>query len=218
MIVNESDPPRFAFWLLRHMCPGENLEALTGDLIERFREGASNSWFWRQVLIALTTSVLGQIRRRWAFFCYAAAGTVAMFVTRRYVPIPISVWLHWSDLPWPLSQFAFELSAPALITLSTLTVLAAGLLIQHSFRWNDVFRTWMINFALIAIGHYATDLFPWLLRPIPGNPYGKVLIIPEAVQVLLLVITFVAAAWLGCPMIERIGNSEAPGTNLESAR
>jgi hypothetical protein len=112
----------------------------------------------------------------------------------------------------------FELSTPALVILTTLTVLAAGLLIQHSFRWTYVFRTWIINFGLIAIAHYSIELFPWLLRPIPGNPYGKVLIIPEVVQFSLLVSTFVVAAWLSCPMIEPIGKPKGPATELESAR
>jgi hypothetical protein len=215
---SKSNPPRLALWWLRHTCLGDHGEVLAGDLIERFREGATRGWLWKQVLIASIMSASVQIRRRWAIFCYAAAGTVAMYSTPIYEPIRISAWLHWSDLPWPLSQFVFELSTAAFVTLTTLTVLAAGLLIQHSFRWTYVFRTWIINFGLIGIGHYSIDAFPWLLRPIPGNPYGKVLIIPEAVRVLLLVSTFVVAAWLGCPIIEPIGNSKGPATELESAR
>jgi hypothetical protein len=217
MIANESNPPKLALWWLRHTYPGDHGEALAGDLIERFRAGATRGWFWKQVLIASLTGTLVQIRYRWAIFCYAAAASVAMSDTRIYAPLPISSWLRWSDLPWPLSQLVFELGTPALVTLTTLTVLAAGLLIQHSFRWTHVFRTWIISFAFIALGHYSIDLYPWLLRPIPGNPYGKVLIIPEVVRVLLLVSSFVVAAWLGCPMTESIGKPKGPATELELA-
>ena len=119
----------------------------------------------------------------------------------KYGPTPVSIRLHWSDLPWPLSQFVFELSTPAIVTLATLCVLAAGLAIQRSFRWGYLCRTWMINLALIATMHYSTDWFPWLLRPIPGDPYHKVLIVPEAIQVLSLIATFIIAAWPGFPML-----------------
>ena len=51
MSSEKSNPPKQAIWFLRHGCPGDN-EALEGDLIERFREGQTRGWFWRQVLIA----------------------------------------------------------------------------------------------------------------------------------------------------------------------
>jgi len=203
MTANESHPPRLALWWLRHMCSVEHLEALTGDLIERFREGETRSWFWRQVWVAFAKSVLRETRRRWAFFPYAAAGTLAMLHMPESLPIPLSKGLHWSDLPWPISQAVFELSTPALVTLPMLSMLAAGLLIGRSFRWTYLFRTWIISLALIAINHYSVDLFPRLLRPIPGDPFHKVLIVPEVLQVLFLVCIFLVAAGLGCPMKKR---------------
>lgn len=54
-----TNPPESAIWFLRHACPGDN-EALAGDLIERFREGQTRGWFWKQVLIAF--AVLDTIR------------------------------------------------------------------------------------------------------------------------------------------------------------
>ncbi|MFC5863507.1 hypothetical protein ACFPT7_14470 [Acidicapsa dinghuensis] len=200
MTSKKSNPPEFALWWLRHMCPGQHNEVLTGDLIERFREGATRGWFWKQTLIASITGAASELRRRWAFFCYAIIGSAAMCLMPRYAPIKMSIWLHWSELPWPLSQFVFEGAAPVVVTLVALSVLAAGLLIEHSFRWTYIFRTWIINIALLTVSHYSIDLFPRLLRPIPGDPYVKVLIIPQAVQVLFLVSTFLVAAWLGCPM------------------
>jgi hypothetical protein len=46
MTIKKSNPPRFAIWLLRHA--SEDNDALTGDRIERFREGQTYMWFWRQ--------------------------------------------------------------------------------------------------------------------------------------------------------------------------
>jgi hypothetical protein len=44
-------PPRFAAWLLSHFGPPE--EFLAGDLIERFQEWQSSSWYWRQAILGI---------------------------------------------------------------------------------------------------------------------------------------------------------------------
>ena len=41
MKTEQSHPPALAIWFLRHICPKRNREAITGDLLERFREGRS---------------------------------------------------------------------------------------------------------------------------------------------------------------------------------
>jgi hypothetical protein len=201
MNIGQRRPPRLALWLLRHLCRGQHAEALTGDLVERLLEGATPGWFWRQTLAALIACALSGIRNRWIFFAYAAAGTGAMCSVGQNTHIPIATWLHWSDLPWPFSQLVFELSMPALIALTALSVLTAGLLIEHSFRWASLIRTGIVNVALTILGRYSIDIFPWLLRPIPGDPYHKVLIVPGVLQILLLFSTFVVAAWVGCPLV-----------------
>jgi len=70
-------------------------------------------------------------------------------------------------------------------------------MIQRSFRWICLLRTGAINLALITLGHYSIDFLPWLLRPVPGEPYHMFLIIPGIVQVALFFSTFLVAAWLG---------------------
>jgi len=56
-------PPALATWLL-HLC-NKNQDALVGDLFERFDEGQSAGWFWRQVLIAISFGVSSELRTRW---------------------------------------------------------------------------------------------------------------------------------------------------------
>ena len=198
MSGKKSNPPRLAIWWLQHACPGKDNDALTGDLIEQFGEGQTRGWFWRQVLIAFALGVLSEIRRHWPHFCYAIAGCVMTWLfggahALKHLPD----WLHWSDLPWPLDQLVFELSRPALGALAALSVLAAGLVIERSFRWVSLLRTAVINLALITFCWYSIDLFPWLLRSVPGDPRHKVLRFP-AVGVVLWFSTFLIAAWLGC--------------------
>ena len=196
MSNGKTNPPKRAIWFLRHACPGDN-EALAGDLIERFREGQTRRWFWRQVFIAFILSVLGEIRRHWPHFCYATVGTVVTWCFWDAHALWSVPGQHWSDLPWPWSQLAFELSRPALLALAALSILAAGLAIEQSFRWVSLLRTAMINLTLITLGHYSIDFLPWLLRPVPGDPYHKFLIIPVVAQVVLSFSTFLLAAWLG---------------------
>lgn len=206
MTGRESSPPGLALWLLRQMCPGQHGEALVGDLIERFREGQTRGWFWKQAFVASALSALGSLRRRWPLFCYAIAATIGMIRfshTRALTQVPFS--LHWSRLPWPWSQLVFELSSPVIVASMGLLILAIGLVIARSFRWASLLRTWIINLALILIAHYSTDYLPWLLRPVPGSPCCRVLIVPGAVQILLIVSGFLIAAWLGCPMKEHEG-------------
>jgi hypothetical protein len=198
MNSEQSNPPRLAIWWLLHACPGSHNDALTGDLIERFREGQTRGWFWRQVLIASAVGVLGEIRRHWPVFSYAIAGPVMTWLfggahALRRLPD----WLHWSKLPWPWDQLVFELSRPALGALAALSVLAAGLVIQRSFRWVNLLRTGVINLALITVWHYSIDLFPWLLRSVAGDPHHKTLRFPDVALVLWLSM-FLVAAWPGC--------------------
>jgi hypothetical protein len=194
----KTNPPGLAIWFLRHACPGDN-EPLAGDLIERFREGQTPGWFWRQVFIAFIVSVRGEIRRHWPHFCYAIAATVLTWFLGDAPGIRrVPNLLHWGALPWPWSQLVAELSRPALLALAALSILAAGLVIERSFRWISLLRTAALSLALIAFGHYSIDLFPWLLRPVPGDPSHKFLIVSVVVPIVLSFFMFLAAAWMGC--------------------
>jgi len=201
MSRGESNPPKAAIWLLRHARPGSHNQALTGDLIEQFREGRSRGWFWKQVLIAIAAGVLGEVRRHWPHFCYAVAGTVMpAFLWKSVEDAPR--FLHWWGLPWPWSQLILECSRPSLLAFAALPVLAATLVIQGAFRWVRLLRTAMINLTFITLGHYllgVLDSFPSLRRPVPGNPnVFTILIMPPSVMVLLIFSSFLIAAWLGC--------------------
>jgi hypothetical protein len=169
---------------------------LTGDLVEKFREGRSHGWFWKQVLIAIAVGVLGEVQRHWPHFSYAIAGTAMALIAKTVDGTPAVV--HWWALPWPWSMLVLELSPAALLALAALPVLAAALVINGAFRWVSLLRTGMISLALITLGHYLPDVFPWLLRPVPGNRYLKTLLIPPTFQMLLCFSTFLVSAWLGC--------------------
>jgi hypothetical protein len=60
--MSASQPPRLASWLLHHLASSPQRESLAGDLIERYHQGQSATWYWRQVLAAILTGVIRDIR------------------------------------------------------------------------------------------------------------------------------------------------------------
>ena len=178
MSGKKSDPPRGAIWLLRHLGPASGNEALTGDLVENFRDGRSSGWFWKQVFIAAAVGVLTEIRGHWPHICYAIAGTVIIGVPSLVEELNrASVMVPWWVEPWWVS---------ALHSLAASPVLAAALLMNGAFRWVSLLRTWIINLTLLALP-------PILLGAIIG-PH----IMPLAVAILVFFFTFLVSAWLGC--------------------
>jgi hypothetical protein len=53
------DVPRFAEWLLNSFTSNENM---AGDIAERYRQGRSRLWYWRQVLMAIPRSLWREAR------------------------------------------------------------------------------------------------------------------------------------------------------------
>jgi hypothetical protein len=60
--MSASQPPRLASWLLHHLASSPQRESLAGDLIERYHQGQSATWYWRQVLAAILAGVIRDIR------------------------------------------------------------------------------------------------------------------------------------------------------------
>ena len=60
--MSASQPPRLASWLFHHLASSPQRESLAGDLIERYHQGQSATWYWRQVLAAILAGVIRDIR------------------------------------------------------------------------------------------------------------------------------------------------------------
>jgi hypothetical protein len=54
--------PRLATWILDTFATGTQHESMAGDIAERYRDGRSRLWYWRQVLTAILKSLWRQIR------------------------------------------------------------------------------------------------------------------------------------------------------------
>jgi hypothetical protein len=207
-MTNDRIAPALALWLLRHACPGRDNEALTGDLLERFHEGRSRAWFWKQVVVAIAVGILVECRRRWPAFAYAIAGAASITFAWRlpgYLPNT-----HWYELPWPWSQIVMELSGWAALALIPVPVLAISLTIRGNFRWISLLRTIALTLVLVALWQFLPDAFPFLLRPIDSQ--HSVLIIPHAVVMLLFFSFFLFPALIGCEWHRRKSPLHNPQT------
>jgi len=70
--------PLFATWLLRRLYSGPHVEAVIGDLLERYQTRPSSVWYWRQVFATIAVSILWDIRTHTLLAIRAAlAGCVA---------------------------------------------------------------------------------------------------------------------------------------------
>jgi hypothetical protein len=64
--MKHTDPPWLATWILRRFGDQYRRDALLGDLVEEYRRGRSNAWFWRQVFCALIAGARVALRKRQA--------------------------------------------------------------------------------------------------------------------------------------------------------
>ena len=62
--MRSNQPPRIATWFLRHFgCSVQN-QAVIGDLLEKYQQGHSRSWYWWQVAIAIAEGFITELRLR----------------------------------------------------------------------------------------------------------------------------------------------------------
>lgn len=207
MSREKSNPPALAIWLLQHVCPGSNKEALSGDLLEQFREGRSSGWFWQQVLIAIAIGVLTELRLHWPQICYAIAGTVMLgFLGKTFSRSSAigQLWVWSKSLQWPFSSVSvFDLSRAALLALAVSPILAALLLLNRACGWLNILRAFGISFPLIVVGDLVT--FLWVSSH-PVITQQQVWMV-NVFGVSRIFSTLLASAWLGCRLPPRSNSS-----------
>lgn len=71
-----TEPPRVPRWMLDHLMSSASNEALAGDLLEEFRSGRSSSWYWRQVLSAITVGCFREVVAHLNVLAFAALWSI----------------------------------------------------------------------------------------------------------------------------------------------
>jgi len=148
-----------AVFLLEHFGPELNQEALAGDLLERFEEGGSKRWYWRQVLAA--------IRWRRHFYKFLIAVGAAWLCSK---------WNNASILsrPWDMAIFTAGFLAmlflPGMLRekLRILLAVLASLCLVWLFRYD---RELYYHYSVLAFLFANTFLSYRKIRPRPTTPW-----------------------------------------------
>ena len=119
--MSRFDPPWMPLWLLEHLTLPEREEALAGDLLEEFRNGRTNGWFWRQALGA------------WL------AAWVRYFARRRSLLLFVLLWSGlapaWTAVIDRVERGARTMSLSMNVPLTGLAGLMLWLSLQLLFLW-----------------------------------------------------------------------------------
>lgn len=133
--MRRREPPLLATWMLEHLSSGDHDEALAGDLLEVFRAGRSNGWYWRQVCGACAVSWFNGLRSRFPVFVFALAWSMLAPAWTRVVDQfegTSRLYVYIRQLDWPFSGLS-ELFV--WIGLNLLYIWA-GILLYLLFQWN----------------------------------------------------------------------------------
>jgi hypothetical protein len=119
-------PPSLAIWLLEHLMPGGNDDALAGDLLEAYSQGRSAGWYWRQVLVAIMVGFSKELRMRWITIIFAVTVCGAVPWQQLWYSSRFQSIIVWGiKLPWPASllyAIAFLVAFQAVILLVALSI------------------------------------------------------------------------------------------------
>jgi hypothetical protein len=148
-----SHPSALAVWFLRRLCPKRNREAITGDLLERFREGHSDGWFWRQVLVAILVGASSQMRARCTEICFAAAGTASIWCLPWVRIFPIAAMI--TSMNWG-ARLQWLIVIETITALMVLPLFAALFRLRRTFGWANLLRAFFICAMLFTAGDLPT--------------------------------------------------------------
>jgi len=154
-------PPTIARWLLNHFGCSPNNETIIGDLDERYRQGRSYLWYWRQALVAIVTSFFNEVGTHKLLTLRAiATGWVVAVVSRRAFNLTweiLSALASWSRL-WRHGWITIAVQIPEVVLSGVL----AGWLVARLHRQSQ--KAMVLAYAAYFAGGEIISLLPEFLR------------------------------------------------------
>jgi len=158
--MRASEPPKPALWLLKHFGCSPNNAAIIGDLDERYRDGRSRAWYWKQACKAIAISFAQEVsgHKRRAIFAVVVGWSLLLLEGFLVLSIARSLnieglgiaypnaWrtillalfiaascLGWVGIGWALKRLFRPFEKPMVLSFAV-TVVAAVMLIAFTAR------------------------------------------------------------------------------------
>lgn len=211
------EPPQLATWMLEHLAPGTQNEALAGDLLEDFRAGRSNRWYWRQVFAACLTAWLRYLGDRKMVVVFAVVWSM-------FAPVWTTLQervMHGSGRMWRMDLSFTGISAVAIWLTLNVGFIWAGVLfyfVSHPsftkrFTRQQVTRAFLLA-AFVFLPVYITTFIVTNIYFYPGprvdgstmtllGEFMDVRLWANAIRIPFLV-TLLCALWQAIPRSQKL--------------
>jgi len=167
--MRRTEPPPLAAWMLEHARPEESDEALAGDLLEGFRSGRSDGWYWRQALAACAVSWSRSLRGRTPLLVFALLWSMLAPAWEVFIdsvesaPTLVRIWPYFGPV-WFIPALAGWLVLNSIfLWVGILVFFLAYLTNREAFRIKRLRRAFLLA-SLVLLPAYGLT-FVW------GNLY-----------------------------------------------
>ncbi|HEX8711897.1 MAG TPA: hypothetical protein VF730_08495, partial [Terracidiphilus sp.] len=161
--MRHTKPPSLATWMLEHLTPADRDDALAGDLLEDFRSGRSNAWYWQQTLTACTVGWLKHLSERRMLVIFAALWSM-LAPTWMALELRILDGSHASIGTWRMDGQFSGIGSIAFWLLLNLGFLWAGMLlyflshvnVARTFTRQQVVRAFIIAAPIFFFAYFGS--------------------------------------------------------------
>jgi len=224
------EPPRLATWTLEHLAPGKQNEALAGDLLEDFRAGRSNKWYWQQVFTACLTAWLRYLGDRKMVVAFAVVWSMLAPI---WTTLQKRIMHGPGHIMWRMDPSFTGISAAAVWLTLNLIFLWAGVLFYFAshpnftkrFTRQQVTRAFLLaTFVFLPV--YVTTFIVMNIYFYPGprvdgstmtllGEFTDVRLWANAIRIPFLV-TLLCALWQAIPRSQKLPAIPAMQSNSPS--
>ena len=176
-----TNPPKIPMWLLIHFGSSPNNAELLGDLAERYGQGRSPLWYWRQAAAAIVVSFFKEIWSHKLLTVRAIlVGWGVFFAVSRF-----SFYLTWQLLfslaSW--SRYWRHTSITIGVQISELLLwgILTGWLVARFHRRSQ--KAMVLAYAVFWAALWAERILPDLLRGRGGPAFSALIWIPVLIVI-----------------------------------
>jgi hypothetical protein len=173
-------PPPLATWMLEHLASGARDEALTGDLLEEFRTGRSDGWYWQQTLFVCIVSWSRSFAARFPALVFAVMWSVLAPVWKAAIDKPSGnltfdkFFQMFGPFFLPVALAIWMAVHAAFLWIGLLVYQSAHSVLGKSLRRNDLRRAYWLATLILPPLVFVTFVLDNLYQySIPGLAHAR---------------------------------------------